>query len=83
MITHAAGFADRTHDFVLAGGRTIGYGLYGADDGPLVVVLDGPGSRGLGRAMAIPACNSGSSCWSPIAPASAARPRPQGAPSPS
>lgn len=33
-------------------GRTIGYGHYGADDGPLVVVLDGPGSRGLGRAMA-------------------------------
>jgi pimeloyl-ACP methyl ester carboxylesterase len=36
----------------LSGGRTISYGLYGAGDGPLVVVLDGPGSRGLGRAMA-------------------------------
>ncbi len=59
MITHAAGFADRTHDFVLGGGRTICYGLYGADDGPLVVVLDGPGSRGLGRAMAIPAVQLG------------------------
>jgi pimeloyl-ACP methyl ester carboxylesterase len=33
-------------------GRTISYGLYGAGDGPLVVVLDGPGSRGLGRAAA-------------------------------
>jgi pimeloyl-ACP methyl ester carboxylesterase len=40
----------RTH--VLADGSTLGYGLYGAGDGPLVVVLDGPGSRGLGRAMA-------------------------------
>ena len=59
MITHAAGFADRTHDFVLADGRTIGYGLYGADDGPLVVVLDGPGSRGLGRAMDPPAAQLG------------------------
>jgi pimeloyl-ACP methyl ester carboxylesterase len=59
MITHAAGFGDRTHDFVLADGRTIGYGLYGADDGPLVVVLDGPGSRGLGRAMDPPAVQPG------------------------
>jgi len=32
--------------------RTLSYGLYGATDGPLVVVLDGPGSRGLGRAAA-------------------------------
>ncbi len=39
----------------LPDGRTIGYGLYGAGDGALVVVLDGPGSRGLGRAMASPA----------------------------
>jgi len=37
---------------VLPDGRTLGYGLYGATDGPLVVVLDGPGSRGLGRAAA-------------------------------
>ncbi|HEX8206372.1 MAG TPA: alpha/beta hydrolase [Solirubrobacteraceae bacterium] len=36
----------------LADGRTLGFGLYGAGDGPLVVVLDGPGSRGLGRALA-------------------------------
>jgi len=46
-------------DLVLADGRTIGYGLYGANDGPLVVVLDGPGSRGLGRAMAAPAVQLG------------------------
>jgi pimeloyl-ACP methyl ester carboxylesterase len=32
--------------------RKLTYGFYGATDGPLVVVLDGPGSRGLGRAAA-------------------------------
>jgi len=37
---------------VLPDGRAIGYGLYGATDGPLVLVLDGPGSRGLGRVAA-------------------------------
>lgn len=31
---------------------TLTYGLYGATQGPLIVVLDGPGSRGLGRAAA-------------------------------
>ncbi|HYB25605.1 MAG TPA: alpha/beta hydrolase [Solirubrobacteraceae bacterium] len=39
------------HESVLPDGRTISYGLYGAHDGPLVMVLDGPGSRGMGRAM--------------------------------
>ena len=42
----------RGADLRLPDGRTISYGLYGAADGPLVVVLDGPGSRGLGRALA-------------------------------
>jgi pimeloyl-ACP methyl ester carboxylesterase len=36
---------------VLPDGRAISYGLYGAHDGPLVMVLDGPGSRGMGRGM--------------------------------
>ena len=36
----------------LPDGRTLSYGLYGATDGPVVVVVDGPGSRGLGRAAA-------------------------------
>jgi pimeloyl-ACP methyl ester carboxylesterase len=45
----------RELDFELTDGRTLGYGLYGAEEGPLVVVLDGPGSRGLGRALAAPA----------------------------
>jgi pimeloyl-ACP methyl ester carboxylesterase/ribosomal protein S18 acetylase RimI-like enzyme len=47
--------AAREHRLALSDGRTICYGLYGAADGALVVVLDGPGSRGLGRAMAAPA----------------------------
>jgi pimeloyl-ACP methyl ester carboxylesterase len=32
--------------------RTLSYGAYGADRGPTVLVLDGPGSRGLARAAA-------------------------------
>lgn len=43
--------AGRDAGLRLPDGRTISYGLYGATDGPLVVVLDGPGSRGLGRAL--------------------------------
>jgi len=42
----------REGSIVLADGRTLGHGRYGAADGPVVVVLDGPGSRGLGRAAA-------------------------------
>jgi pimeloyl-ACP methyl ester carboxylesterase len=36
----------------LRDGRKLSYLLEGADGGPVVVVLDGPGSRGLGRATA-------------------------------
>jgi pimeloyl-ACP methyl ester carboxylesterase len=36
----------------LPDGRTLSYGAYGADRGPTVLVLDGPGSRGLARAAA-------------------------------
>lgn len=43
--------AGSDQELVLADGRAISYGLYGAHDGPLVVVLDGPGSRGMGRGM--------------------------------
>jgi len=42
----------REGEFTLPDGRALTYGLYGADAGPLVVVLDGPGSRGLGQAAA-------------------------------
>jgi pimeloyl-ACP methyl ester carboxylesterase len=36
----------------LPDGRCLSYLLAGADDGPVVTVLDGPCSRGLGRALA-------------------------------
>ena len=40
-----------TH-ITLADGRSLSYLLAGADDGPVVTVLDGPCSRGVGRALA-------------------------------
>ncbi len=40
-----------TH-ITLPDGRTLSYLLAGADSGPVVTVLDGPCSRGLGRALA-------------------------------
>ena len=68
MTTDTAAFRDHTHEFPLADGRTLGYGLYGASDGPLVVVLDGPGSRGLARAMASPAAQLGIKLLAPDRP---------------
>jgi len=43
---------ERNATVTLPGGRTLSYLLLGADSGPVVVVLDGPCSRGLGRATA-------------------------------
>jgi pimeloyl-ACP methyl ester carboxylesterase len=43
----------------LPDGRTLSYGAYGADSGPTVLVLDGPGSRGLARAAAPTAAELG------------------------
>ena len=45
--------------FELPDGRRLAYTLYGADSGPLVVVLDGPASRGLARAAAAIAARLG------------------------
>lgn len=50
--THQSLPTGRDADLRLSDGRTLSYGLYGSADGPVVVVLDGPGSRGLGRALA-------------------------------
>jgi pimeloyl-ACP methyl ester carboxylesterase len=44
--------AEREGSLKLGSGRRLGYALYGARHGPAVFVLDGPGSRGLARAMA-------------------------------
>jgi pimeloyl-ACP methyl ester carboxylesterase len=43
----------------LPDGRTLGYATYGAESGPLVVVLDGPASRGLARAAGLSAASMG------------------------
>jgi pimeloyl-ACP methyl ester carboxylesterase len=43
----------------LADGRRLGYTTYGAGSGPLVVVLDGPASRGLAEASATSAAGLG------------------------
>jgi pimeloyl-ACP methyl ester carboxylesterase len=50
--THAQLPRGRDGEYPPSARSTITYGLYGAMQGPLVVVLDGPGSRGLGRAAA-------------------------------
>lgn len=43
---------ERDAELALPDGRRLSYALFGAPAGPLVVVLDGPGSRGLARAAA-------------------------------
>src|SRR5688500_8520236 len=43
---------EREAELELADGRRLTYATFGAAEGPLVVVLDGPGSRGLARAAA-------------------------------
>jgi pimeloyl-ACP methyl ester carboxylesterase len=50
---------EREHVLELSGGRRISYVLYGPASGPTVVVLDGPGSRGLARAAADAAVEHG------------------------
>ena len=50
---------EREASLDLAGGRRLSYALYGAEAGPTVVVLDGPGSRGLARAAAAAAKENG------------------------
>jgi pimeloyl-ACP methyl ester carboxylesterase len=43
---------EREAELELTDGRRLSYAMFGAGEGPLVVVLDGPGSRGLARAAA-------------------------------
>ena len=54
----------------LAGGRRLAYTLYGAASGPLVVVLDGPASRGLARAAGPIAADLGIRLVAPDRPGS-------------
>jgi pimeloyl-ACP methyl ester carboxylesterase len=44
--------AERDAELELPDGRHLSYATFGDPDGPVVVVLDGPGSRGLARAAA-------------------------------
>jgi len=43
---------ERDATLEVSGGRTLSYETLGAAEGPVVVVLDGPGSHGLARAAA-------------------------------
>lgn len=52
----------------LPGGRRLSYALLGAAGGPAVVVLDGPGSRGLARAAADSAAEHGIQLVAPDRP---------------
>lgn len=51
--------AERNAELALPDGRRLSYATFGADDGPLVVVLDGPGSRGVARGAAATAAQLG------------------------
>jgi hypothetical protein len=50
---------EQVAELELPGGRRLSYATFGAGDGPLVVVLDGPGSRGLARAASAAAADLG------------------------
>ena len=51
--------AEHDAELELPDGRRLSYATFGAPEGPLVVVLDGPGSRGLARAAAAAAARLG------------------------
>ncbi|HEV7884621.1 MAG TPA: alpha/beta hydrolase [Solirubrobacteraceae bacterium] len=51
--------AERDAELELPDGRRLSYATFGDADGPVVVVLDGPGSRGLARAAAASAAELG------------------------
>ena len=51
--------SEREDTLALPDGRTLSYTLHGAAEGPLVVFLDGPGSRGLARAASEVAADLG------------------------
>ena len=71
--------AELARTLALPGGRALSYALLGAPQGPTVVVLDGPGSRGLARAASQAATERGIRRWHPTARGSSARRRFPGA----
>jgi pimeloyl-ACP methyl ester carboxylesterase len=66
--------AEREHELSLPGGRRLSSASFGAGDGPVVVVLDGPGSRGLARAAANDAARLGLRLVAPDRPGFAGSP---------
>jgi pimeloyl-ACP methyl ester carboxylesterase len=60
------------HELELPGGRRLSCASFGHGDGPVVVVLDGPGSRGLARAAAPAAAQLGLRLVAPDRPGFAA-----------
>jgi len=68
MTTLTMSTAEHEGQMTLPDGRAASYALLGAAGGPLVVVLDGPGSRGLARAMAADAVSAGVRLLAPDRP---------------
>ena len=58
-IADPAATSEQEQELDRGGGRRLSYVTFGAADGPVVVVLDGPGSRGLIRAAADAAAEHG------------------------
>jgi pimeloyl-ACP methyl ester carboxylesterase len=66
--------SEREHELQLPGDRRLSYASFGTGDGPVVVVLDGPGSRGLARAAASDAARLGLRLVAPDRPGFAGSP---------
>jgi pimeloyl-ACP methyl ester carboxylesterase len=52
LATSTTAMTEQNATLTLAGGRTLSYATFGDAGDPAVVVLDGPGSRGVARALA-------------------------------
>jgi pimeloyl-ACP methyl ester carboxylesterase len=70
--------AERDAEIELPGGRRLSYATFGASDGPVVVILDGPGSRGLARAAAATAAELGLRLVAPDRPGFGTSTQPRG-----
>jgi pimeloyl-ACP methyl ester carboxylesterase len=68
---------ERDAELELPDGRRLSYATFGDPGGPLVVVLDGPGSRGLARAAAPSAAELGLRLVAPDRPGFGASTRPR------
>ena len=69
--------AERDAELELPDGRRLSYAMFGAPEGPAVVVLDGPGSRGLARAASATAAELGLRLVAPDRPGFGASTQPR------